>query len=187
MLQEQVSVEQKGKCPIYMVVVLAILSAMMIVSSMYLNIKLVQQIQDQTQIQTNLQSQVQKSLSQASNKQISPFESNITLNISKPNKGCIKNASVEHIIYTYKKMFEYANLLHSMLDKSEDCEYLREFVDYITVPVYITEVSNPDKDVYKEIFLLKIKQLVREKLSKDEQRIIIYLHDFVNLYCSLEF
>ena len=92
--------------------------------------------------------------------------------------------NITHIINGYKKMFEISNLLYDLLDK-QDLDHLRDLVNYVTAPVFISEVDTPDKDIYKTMFLSTIRNLATKKLNENEQRLIVYASDFVNIYLSI--
>ena len=83
-------------------------------------------------------------------------------------------------------MFQYTNLMYDLLQSNKDLEHLRTLVDDVTKPVFITNESTMDRDTYKEIFLITVRKLVSKELSEDEQKLLIYAHDFVNIYLSIE-
>ena len=83
-------------------------------------------------------------------------------------------------------MFQYTNIMYDMLQSNKDLEHLRTLVDDVTKPVFISNESPMDKDTYKEILLITIKKITTNKLSEDEQKLLIYAHDFVNIYLSIE-
>ena len=94
--------------------------------------------------------------------------------------------NITHIIYCYKRMFQYTNLMYDLLQSNKDLEHLRTLVDDVTKPVFITNESTMDRDTYKEIFLITVRKLATKELSEDEQKLLIYAHDFVNIYLSIE-
>ena len=98
----------------------------------------------------------------------------------------IQTPNITHIIYCYKKMFQYTNLMYDMLQENKELGHLRTLVDDVTKPVFISDESPMDKDTYKEIFLITIRKLAKNNLTEDEQKLLTYAHDFVNIYLSIE-
>ena len=117
-------------------------------------------------------------------KQINNNDTLQQIDIKPTNEKITPN--ITHIIYCYKRMFQYTNLMYDLLQSNKDLEHLRTLVDDITKPVFIINESPIDKDTYKEIFLITIRKLASNKLSEDEQKLLIYAHDFVNIYLSIE-
>ena len=102
------------------------------------------------------------------------------------NYKIIQMPNITHIISCYKKMFQYTNLMYDMLQENKELGHLRTLVDDVTKPVFISNESPMDKDTYKEIFLITIRKLATNNLTEEEQKLIIYAHDFVNIYLSIE-
>ena len=94
--------------------------------------------------------------------------------------------NITHIIYCYKKMFQYTNLMYDMLQANKELGHLRTLVDDVTKPVFISNESPMDKDTYKQIFLMTIRKLTKNNLTEDELKLLTYAHDFVNIYLSIE-
>ena len=83
-------------------------------------------------------------------------------------------------------MFQYTNLMYDMLQENKELGHLRTLVDDVTKPVFISDESPMDKDTYKQIFLIIIRKLANNNLTEDEQKLLTYAHDFVNIYLSIE-
>ena len=75
--------------------------------------------------------------------------------------------------------------MYDMLHEHKELSHLRTLVDDVTKPVFISDEAPLDRDTYKKIFLMTIQKLATNELSEDEQTLIIYAHDFVNIYLSI--
>ena len=76
--------------------------------------------------------------------------------------------------------------MYDMLHEKKELEYLRYLVDDVTKPVFFT--TEPlDIKTYKKIFLMTVRKLASKELSDDEQKLLTYAHDFVNLYLTIQF
>ena len=169
MLGETSAVEQKPTVKMHCVsLILTISCLLMAGASLYQNATIIHHLT--TQSLMNIQ-------------HLSPI--NYTQTPIKPTDEMI-TPNITHIIYCYKRMFQYTNIMYDMLQSNKDLEHLRTLVDDVTKPVFISNESPMDKDTYKEILLITIKKITTNKLSEDEQKLMIYAHDFVNIYLSIE-
>ena len=169
MLEKSITVQQNSKmmdCP---TILLSLTCLIIAGTSFFLNIWVIQHVQTQF-IPTTL-----AYMGAALN------SSNV-----KPTNQPIKLPNISQIIYCYKRMFQYTNLMYDMLQQNRDLEHLRFLVDDVTKPVFITNEPTLDRDTYKSIFLMMVKKLASKELNEDEQRLIIYATDFVNLYLSIQ-
>ena len=164
MLGEASVVEQKSSVKMHCVSLLLTISCLVMAgASLYQNATVIQHLntfskEKETQFKTQIA--------------IQPTDEKIEQNIT-------------HIIYCYKRMFQYTNLMYDMLHEHKELSHLRTLVDDVTKPVFISDEAPLDRDTYKKIFLMTIQKLATNELSEDEQTLIIYAHDFVNIYLSI--
>ena len=173
MLNEPVVVELKMKGTSFATLLLTISCLLALGTNIFLNMRVIHQVQNtnSTDMPTAM-----LSLAQA-------LVSNTQPNITQYNE---EKANITRIINGYKKLFHYTNIMYDMLQEKKELEYLKYLVDDVTKPVFFT--TEPlDVETYKNIFLMTLKKLAINKLSKDEQRLLSYAHDFVNLYLSIQF
>ena len=76
--------------------------------------------------------------------------------------------------------------MYDLLQAHKELEYLRYLVDDVTKPVFETDTPL-DIETYKNIFMMTVQKLATKKLSEDEQKLLTYAHDFVNLYLTIQF
>ena len=173
MLNEPVVVELKTKGTSFTTLLLTISCLLALGTNIFLNMRVIHQVQN-----TNSAAMPTAMLSVAQ-----ALVSNTQPNITQYNE---EKANITRIINGYKKLFEYTNVMYDMLHEKKELEYLRYLVDDVTKPVFFT--TEPlDVETYKNIFLMTLKKLAINKLSEDEQKLLIYAHDFVNLYLSIQF
>ena len=169
MLNDLAVVEQKSKGMNCLIGLTAIMGIIMMGSNIYLNVWIAQKISN------SKQPSFISSL----------MDSTITFNMTNSSNIYDKICNYSHVIYGYKRMFEISNLLHDMLDKDSSLERFRDLINYITAPVFISEVDSPNKDIYKAMFLSALRKLATQNLNENEQRLLLYTTDFVNAYLSV--
>ena len=168
MLGEASVVQQKPSVKMHCVYLLLTISCLLMAgASLYQNTTIIHHLQ------TQLISSTITPISPIYNNTQEPTKEKITPNITQ-------------IIYCYKKMFQYTNLMYDMLQENKELSHLRTLVDDVTKPVFISNEGPMDRDTYKEIFLITIRKLATNNLSEEEQKLIIYAHDFVNIYLSIQ-
>ena len=171
MLGETSVVQQNSSVKMHCVSLLLTVSCLLMAgASLYQSTTVIHHLTTQTQSLMNTQHLIATNYTQTP---IKPTNEAMTPNIT-------------HIIYCYKRMFQYTNLMYDMLQANKELGHLRTLVDDVTKPVFISNESPMDKDTYKEIFLITIRKLAANNLSEEEQKLIIYAHDFVNIYLSIE-
>ena len=174
MLNEPVVVELKTKGTSFTTLLLTISCLLALGTNIFLNMRVIHQVQN-----TNSEAMptAMLSLTQA-------LVSNNQPNITQYNE---EKANITRIINGYKKLFEYTNIMYDMLQEKKELEYLRYLVDDVTKPVFFTTEPPLDVETYKKIFLMTVRKLASKEFSDDEQKLLIYAHDFVNLYLSIQF
>ena len=59
--------------------------------------------------------------------------------------------NITHIIYCYKRMFQYTNLMYDMLQANKELGHLRTLVDDVTKPVFISNESPMERINYHKL------------------------------------
>ena len=171
MLNEPVVVELKTKGTSFTTLLLTISCLLALGTNIFLNMRVIHQVQTQnttTAMITSLQAIV----------------SNTQPNITQYNE---ERENFTRILNGYKKLFQYTNLMYDLLHEKKELEYLRYLVDDVTKPIFETDTPPLDIETYKNIFLMTVRKLAKNELSEDEQKLLLYAHDFVNLYLTIQF